>query len=643
MTDRCHAPARDTAAAAHPLAPLTAAEIAAVREILQTDGTLRSSTRFCYVGLAEPAKDALDAADLPREARVLLLDVETGDAEDVLVSLTDAAVGTRTPIDPRTAGQVPVLPEEHELVRQIMAADEGWQHALRRRGIDDPHQVYLAALSAGRFASIPDGGRRLVRVLAHWRPEPSTMVWAHPVDGLLAYVDLIARTVLEIVDTGATPIPQESGDYDDPEVRGPLRTTLRPIEITQPDGPSFTVRDHELHWENWSLRIGYDMREGLVLHQIGFRDGDRLRPVLHRASVAEMIVPYADPGPIRFWQNYFDTGEYLLGRLANSLELGCDCLGEITYLDAIVSNGAGEPVTLANAICIHEEDAGVLWKHSDPASGSKQTRRQRRLVVSFFVTVGNYDYGFYWYLYLDGTIELAAKATGVVFTAHYDERVAPYASQVAPDLAAPYHQHLFNARLDMAVDGTTNAVDEVQAQRVPIGPENPFGNAFRRSTRRLATEAQAQRNAAPELGRSWQVINTERRNRLGEHPGYALIPQASPTLLADEASDIHGRATFATKHLWVTRYAPDERYPAGDLVNQSAPGAGLPEYTSADRDIDGADLVLWHTFGMTHFPRPEDWPVMPVDSCGFTLKPVGFFDHNPTLDVPPTPGPHCAT
>ncbi|MEU6266180.1 primary-amine oxidase [Saccharopolyspora shandongensis] len=634
MTDR--QPSADPTP--HPLAPLCASEITRVREILESAGAIRGATRFSYVGLAEPARDDPEPA---REARALLLDVETGEAEDVLVSLTDAAVTSRTRIDPESAGQVPVLPEEHVLVRQIMAADERWQQALRKRGIDDPQQVYLAALSAGRFASIPDEGRRLVRVLAHWRPAPSTMVWAHPIDGLLALVDLVERAVVEIVDTGAAPIPQESGDYDDPEIRGPHRTTLRPIEISQPEGPSFTVRNHELHWENWSLRIGYDMREGLVLHDIGFRDGDRVRPVLRRASVAEMIVPYADPGPIRFWQNYFDTGEYLLGRLANSLELGCDCLGEITYLDPVIANGAGEPVALANAICIHEEDAGILWKHTDPANGSTQTRRQRRLVISFFATVGNYDYGFYWYLYLDGTIELEAKATGVVFTAHYDERIAPYASQIAPELAGPYHQHLFTARLEMAVDGPVNAVDEVQAQRVPIGPENPFGNAFRRSCRRLATEQQARRNAAPELGRTWHVVNPQHVNRLGEHPGYALIPQGSPTLLADAASDIHSRAAFAAKHLWVTRYSPDQRYPAGDLVNQSAPGAGLPEFTAADRDIDGADLVLWHTFGLTHFPRPEDWPVMPVDSCGFSLKPVGFFDRNPTLDVPPSPGAHC--
>ena len=71
-------------------------------------------------------------------------------------------------------------------------------------------------------------------------------------------------------------------------------------------------------------------------------------------------------------------------------------------------------------------------------------------------------------------------------------------------------------------------------------------------------------------------------------------------------------------------------------------GAGLPKWTAADRDVDNADIVLWHTFGLTHFPRIEDWPVMPVDSAGFVLKPHGFFGANPTLDIPETVGDHCA-
>jgi primary-amine oxidase len=336
---------------------------------------------------------------------------------------------------------------------------------------------------------------------------------------------------------------------------------------------------------------------------------------------------------VRFWQNYFDAGEYLLGQQVNSLALGCDCVGEIHYFDAVLADSSVEPRTVTNAICMHEEDAGVLWKHTDLFTESAQTRRQRRLVISFFVTVGNYDYGFYWYLYLDGTIELEVKSTGVLFTSAYDGR-GEFSTEVAPGLGAPIHQHFFCARLDMTVDGVRNAVDEVDVARFPVGPDNPYGNAFGRGATRIARESESGRVADGSRGRTWRISSSERTNRLGQPTAYVLRPEDGPTLLADESSSIARRAAFATRHLWVTRYDPAERYPAGEFVNQHPGGAGVPAWTAADRHLDGEDVVLWHTFGVTHVPRPEDWPVMPVDTCGFVLRPHGFFDRNPTLDVP---------
>ncbi len=388
------------------------------------------------------------------------------------------------------------------------------------------------------------------------------------------------------------------------------------------------------------MRIGFDAREGLTLHQISLHGDGRERPVIYRASIPEMVVPYGDPR-FRYWQAYFDSGEFLLGKWANSLELGCDCLGEIVYLDATVTDDTGQPKVIKNAVCIHEEDAGILWKHTDIFNGSAQSRRQRRLVVSFFTTVGNYDYGFYWYFYLDGTIECEIKMTGVVFTSAYPGGDHPYSTEVAPGLGAPAHQHLFSARLDMTVDGQANAVEEVDVSGAPVGPDNPYGNAMVQQVTRLTRESQAGRRADGSRGRTWRVVSTERTNRLGLPVGYTLYPQAAPTLLADPAAPLYERAAFAANHLWVTRYDPAHRYPAGDFVNQHPGGAGLPTFIAGDQDIDGADIVVWHTFGPTHFPRPEDWPVMPVARCGFTLKPTGFFDRNPTLDVPPPAG-HCS-
>lgn len=622
------------AAIGHPLGMTTEAEVTAVREVLDAAGLLTEHVRYAFFAPEEPPKDqVLSGAPTDRRFRVVLLELSTGRSWDTVVSVTTREVVSSRELEPAREGQPPIIDSEFEFIEDVLNASPDWLAALDKRGIE-PSSVRAVPLSAGVYDYPEETGRRLARAFGFRQDHEADHAWAHPVDGLVAYVDLTARTVDRVIDTGVVPVPTTSGNFDDPAVQGPPLDTLRPIEITQPEGRSFTVHDGRVRWGKWDLRVGFNEREGLTLHQIAFDD----RPVCYRASVAEMVVPYADPAPVRFWQNYFDCGEYMFARYADSLQLGCDCLGDIHYLDATIADDLGNPKTIRNAICMHEEDHGVLWKHTDIFTGSREVRRQRRLVISFFTPIGNYDYGFYWYLYLDGTIELECKATGIVFTS---ATPGQYATEIAPGLGAPYHQHLFSARLDMTVDGVTNAVEEVEAVRVPIGDANPHGNAFGRSATRLTRESQACRDASPGTGRVWHVINTEKTNALGQPVGYVLHPLGQPTLLADEASSIHARATFAAKALWVTRYDPAQRYSAGDFVNQNPGGAGLPAYITADRELDGQDIVLWHTFGLTHFPRPEDWPVMPVDYTGFTLKPAGFFDRNPALDIPPAESKGC--
>ncbi len=650
MSHSCHDPAASTPAATGVMTdtPLGAYSLPTPDEITTVVSTLREagyfpdSSRIAYLGLVDPPRRPEDDADGERIFRVFTLDTAGGPARDLAVSATANTVLTATELDTAETGELPVLEEEFEVVEQILSTDPDWLAALDKRGLD-VEKVRVAPLSAGVFEYPEEKGRRILRGLAFVQDHPQDSAWAHPVDGLVAYVDVANKTVDQVLDIAVVPVPAEHGNYTDPELTGPLRTTQKPIEITQPEGPSFTVTNgNHVEWEKWSLDIGFDVREGLVLHNIGFADGDRTRRILNRASIAEMVVPYGDPSPVRSWQNYFDTGEYLVGQFANSLELGCDCLGEIHYISPTVSDALGNPRTIANGICMHEEDASILAKHSDLWSGINYTRRNRRLVISFFTTVGNYDYGFYWYLYLDGTIEFEAKATGVVFTSAHPGGDYPYASEMAPGLGAPFHQHLFGARLDFALDGGPSRVAEEDAVRVPTGPENPRGNAFTRRRTVLATESQAARDAKPEVARTWIVQNPRAANRLGEPVGYKLHPQGQPTLLADEGSSIHRRATFASKALWVTRHDESQRYPTGDFVNQHPGGAGIPAWIEADRDIDGQDVVVWHTFGLTHFPRTEDWPIMPVDSVGFKLRPEGFFDRSPVLDVPaPAPGAAC--
>ncbi len=368
----------------HPLDRLTAGEIERAREALAAAGFFGETARVAYLGLDEPPKAQVLAWQpgeaIARKARAVLLDLATGAGLDAIVDLdesTDLAGAVEAvKIDPAVDGQPPILLEEFLLVDEIVKADDGWRAAMTARGVTDFDLVRPCPLSAGSFGLAGESGRRMLRVLSFLADHEKDHCWAHPIDGVVAYVDLTERRVIELIDEAVRPIPAESGNFDDPEFVGPARTSLKPITIAQPDGPSFTVDGDLVTWEGWQFRVGFDAREGLTLHQLSLQG----RPVIYRASVAEMVVPYADPSPVRFWQNYFDAGEYKLGEQVNQLSLGCDCLGEIYYFDAVMADQLGRPDVRRNAICMHEEDVGVLWKHTDIFTESQETRRQRRLV-----------------------------------------------------------------------------------------------------------------------------------------------------------------------------------------------------------------------------------------------------------------------
>jgi primary-amine oxidase len=637
-------PTTPTAATAtlHPLEMLTAEEMRRAADLVRADPRFEADAVFVHLRLREPAKETVAsfAAGDPvdREVEALLCPKARLESIDVVVSVTAGEVRSWTVHD----GMRPALLFGESIVAIIGVKEHPeWQAALRRRGIEDFDLVQIDPWPAGSFGVGHEAGRRISRCISYLREDQVDNGYARPIEGVIAFFDQGAGEVLEVVDLGVVPMPPERGSYlpgDLPEGVGPVRTDLKPLEIVQTEGPSFTVEGNRVEWQKWSFRVGFDPYEGLVLHTVGYRDGDRIRPVLHRASITEMVVPYGHPGPMHGWKNAFDAGEWGLGRMANSLKLGCDCLGVIHYFDADLATEQGEPYTVEHAICMHEEDYGILWKHHDMHGGTDEVRRSRRLVVSFIATVGNYEYGFYWYLYLDGNIQLEVKLTGIVSPM----AVAPgeeseFANVIAPGLAAPHHQHLFSARLDLDVDGPANSVYEVEAESVPTGPENPWGNAFRPRATRLESELGAQRDMCAATSRVWKVVNEGMRNRLGQPVGYKLVPTMStPTMLAAPDSSIGRRAGFARHNLWVTPYSRDERRAAGDFPNQHAGGAGLPQWTAADRPLTDTDVVLWYTFGVTHFVRPEDWPVMPVEYTGFLLSPFGFFGRNPALDVAPT-------
>ncbi|MBR1217710.1 primary-amine oxidase [Bradyrhizobium sp. U87765 SZCCT0131] len=645
QTDTCAcAPAAEKAlGVGHPLDPLSLQEIELATSLLTASQKLGPETRFAMVHLAEPTKAELAAhaggAALARRAFLLVLDARTGAAHEAVVDLTAGAVSqwARLPNDAAPYGQPPVMLEEFARCEQIVKADEGWRRAMRRRGLTDADMelAQIDPFSSGFFGRDVEKGRRIVRAVSYYRSHLKDNGYAHPIEGVVAVVDLVANRVTDLVDDEVVvPIPRKNRDYNRESI-SETRTDIKPLHIVQPEGASFTVDGWEVSWQRWNFRVGFTPREGLVLHQLSYDDKGRKRSIVHRASVTEMVVPYADPTANHYWKSAFDAGEYGLGKLANALELGCDCLGHIRYFDIPAADDLGRPFVMKNAVCMHEEDYGILWKHYEFRNDTYEVRRSRRLVISFFATVGNYDYGFYWYLYQDGTIQLEAKLTGIIQTAAVAPGATyPWGGMVDDGLGGPTHQHFFNVRLHMDVDGGGNSVTEHEFVPRPWGKDNPYGNVFDTTSRTLQRERDAARIADGATGRYWKVVNPNQKNSVGKPTGYKLIVQPSPLMLAQEGSTVRHRGGFATRHVWVTRHDPAEKYASGDYPNVHAGGDGLPRYIQQNRDIDNQDIVLWHSFGHTHVCKPEDFPVMPVEYAGFMLKPNGFFDANPAMDLP---------
>ena len=471
-----------TAGTPHPLDPLTAEEFRQVAAVLRREHGVGEGWRFASVELAEPAKDSLPPAlagretgPAPRrEALAVCWNTGDGQAYRAVVSLADDAIVSWEHLP----GQQPnMTADEWHECDEMLREHPRLAAALARRGIADLSLV-LTDVWAYPPSLVPERyrGLRLGWSDVWCRGSEQGSPYAHHLSGLHPIVDLNRMELLELEDAppGADPTdrPEVMGEYLPKLIGVPLRD-VQPLHVSQPEGVSFTLDGYLLSWQNWRLRLGFNYREGLVLHTVGFTDNGRLRPVAHRLSFAEMVVPYRDVTADHFRRTAFDIGEWGLGVMTTSLELGCDCLGEITYLDAVVPDSRGEPRTIPNAICIHEEDSGVLWKHVDHAFGG-EVRRARRLVVSFHVTVANYEYLVYWRFYQDGNIECEVRATGIMVTSYFpDGRQPPTGTLVDERTYAPFHQHFIVARLDLDVYGEANTVYATESVALPVRRRQP--------------------------------------------------------------------------------------------------------------------------------------------------------------------------
>ncbi|CAE7052540.1 unnamed protein product [Rhizoctonia solani] len=672
---------------AHPFDPLNADEIAdvsaAVRQYVATQTPIKA---FKYIGaeaVLPPKRDVLahlgirtapgeepdSYVEITRKVDVDIIDVVSGYAWIIHLSF-QAAEWVVDGTEQLPEGTMPQLSVQ-ELIEaeEIVRADERVRKLCADVGVA-PDQIYADGWSLGyddRFSE----KLRLQQCLLYARFGKDENIYAHPLD-FIPIIDSNAKKVIHIdfpshpksglhtsseystqppkldaaSDRARIPPPKMKHEYlpDHLDTANAPREPLKPLHVVQPEGVSFKMTGNTLEWQQWKMHIGFTAREGVVLGTVTYNDAGEVRPVFYRMSCAEMVVPYGSPDHPHPRKFAFDVGEYGMGVQANELSLGCDCLGTIHYLPGHFIGHDGNTVTIKNAICIHEEDAGLLWKHTDYRPGGRShSVRSRKLVVSMICTVANYEYAFYWNFYLDGTVELETRLTGIlnVYTLAEGEN-ATFGTQVAPRITAQYHQHLFSIRVDPMVDGVNNTLIEsdIKSYPYPTGSaENYAGNAFI-SVDNPVTKA-SRRDYSHETDRRWRIANRARNHYASGLPvAYSVgIGGATRGLLAQPGSWVRERAGFGEKALWVV--PADEaspggrRWPAGRHVPQTRtqPKDSVVEWCKSGDSVDNKDIVLFLTVGVNHVPRPEDWPVMPTEHLRIVFKPIGFFKANPAIDV----------
>lgn len=231
---------------------------------------------------------------------------------------------------------------------------------------------------------------------------------------------------------------------------------------------------------------------------------------------------------------------------------------------------------------------------------------------------------------------METRATGIVSVVNIDPgKISPYGNVVSPGALAQNHQHVFALRIDPAIDGHANTILKEESLPIPMNPKtNPHGNAYQ-VVREPITKSTFL-DASPLTNLTIKMANTNKLNPVSQRPvSYKFTPLATQPLLADPKSIVAQRAAFARHHVWVTKYRDGELFAGGEFTNQSQKEiGGVADAAARDDPVENADVVVWSVFGLTHNPRVEDWPVMPIEKIEIHLRPADFFERNPALDVP---------
>ncbi|KAH7316696.1 copper amine oxidase [Stachybotrys elegans] len=668
----------------HPLAPLSEAEILRARDTILKQHGASDSLYFRCIYLNEPAKAELvpfleleHAGKLtestprpPRQARVEY-DVLTPSKHHHIRTVVDLKASQVVSSDTAAQKAYPSYsPEEFNDFQDACVASELFQKAMSEFALPENFKVIIDPWPYGGPDDAEDPDRYmqgLVFAVDSSKKNPDSNHYGYPIP-IIPVMDWVSKKIVRVdrlatggAEDGLEPEAKAASpkklfqnnapaEYVPELLDIPLRNDLKPINITQPEGASFTVHpDGLIEWQKWRFRIVFTPREAAVLHDVTYEN----RPIVYRLSYSELTVPYGDPRPPFHRKQAFDFGDGGIGRAANNLELGCDCLGAIHYMDSILPSPDGTPTAAKSVVCLHEQDNGILWKHTNFRTNRAVVTRNREFVVQFIATLANYEYIFAYKFDLAGGITVETRATGIVSVVSIDEgKTSKYGNVVAPGILAQNHQHIFAVRIDPAIDSYTDTqvvVEESISKK--IDPKtNPYGNYY--EVQRQQVDKPRWIDAEPRLNRVLKLENSTKKNSIsGKNVGYKFILPSTQMLVADDDSVHARRARYAQHNMWVTGYRDGEFWVAGEFTNQSRKETdGVDDMVRrgdwfTDEAPNGQDQeskgkkstpVLWGIFGLTHNPRVEDWPVMPVEIHQMHLRPADFFTFNPALDVPST-------
>lgn len=651
------------AAPSHPLDPLSAAEISFVSAVVRKHYAGKTFY-FNTVTLREPIKRAYyewkekNGPLPPRLAYYVIVEKGVNGVHEGVVDIGSSSVVLFKHVE----GVQPILtPEDLQKTEHIVRNDPEVIRQCEILGIpaSEMQSVYCDAWTIG-YDERWGASRRLQQALMYWRSDEDDSHYSHPLDfcpivdmneGKVIYIDIPSRRRKVSKHKHSSFHPKHVAEkYGTSENPSGFRQDAKPYNVTQPEGVSFKMDGNVMEWSNFKFHIGFNYREGIVLSDITYNDRGNVRPIFHRISLAEMVVPYGSPDFPHQRKHALDIGEYGAGYCTNPLALGCDCKGVIHYMDAHFPDKGGEAITVKNAVCIHEEDDGLLFKHSDFRDDFQTTiaTRGTKLIISQIFTAANYEYCLYWMFRQDGTIKLEVRLTGILntYVCADDEDAGPWGTRVYPQVNAHNHQHLFSLRMHPRIDGDNNSAataDAIPGPGATGSPQNMYGNSFMSKKTTFKNVDESLTNAT--TTRTWDLFNPSKINAFSGKPSsYKLVSTFAAPLMAKEGSLVRKRAPWAAYTAGVVPYKDENLgygrlYPSGDHVAQwSGDGSrGFREWVGDGSDnVENTDIVFFHTFGITHFPSPEDFPLMPTEIFDVMLRPRHFFTESPVLDVKPS-------